>query len=208
MTVLDVGAHHGYYTLLTSVIVGKEGKVIAFEPSSRERARLHRHILLNRCTNVQVESSALGSETGEAKLFVANGREDWCNSLRSPATTAPIKLSPVKVIRMDDFLATHEIEKVDLVKLDVEGGELDVLRGSKGLLEGRPRPIFLAEVQDIRTKPWGYSAKEIIEHMVRCGFRWHRISEDGSLEPLDMSMTEYDGNFVAWPIERPLLNSK
>src|ERR1700719_74060 len=60
MTVVDVGAHHGLYTLLASKGVGRRGKVIAFEPSPRERRRLLRHIRVNACSNVAVEACALG----------------------------------------------------------------------------------------------------------------------------------------------------
>jgi len=60
MTVLDVGAHHGLYTLLASKRAGRDGRVIAFEPSWRERRRLARHLRINRCGNVEVHSCALG----------------------------------------------------------------------------------------------------------------------------------------------------
>src|SRR5258708_10712335 len=62
MTVLDAGAHHGLYTLLASKRVGRRGRVIAFEPSPRERKRLRRHLWANRCKNVAVQSCALGEE--------------------------------------------------------------------------------------------------------------------------------------------------
>src|SRR5262249_28949314 len=62
MTVLDIGAHHGLYTLLVCKRVGHEGTVVAFEPSERERCRLHRHLRWNRCKNVRVLPCALGSE--------------------------------------------------------------------------------------------------------------------------------------------------
>jgi hypothetical protein len=88
MTVLDAGAHHGLYTLLASKRVGKRGRVIAFEPSPRERKRLRRHLWLNRSRNVTVQSCALGDEHREADLFLVEGREDWCNSLRSPQIDA------------------------------------------------------------------------------------------------------------------------
>ena len=59
MTVLDVGAHHGLYTLLASKCVGRKGRVIAFEASPRECRRLQRHVSLNRCTSVLIESRSI-----------------------------------------------------------------------------------------------------------------------------------------------------
>src|SRR6202035_6157006 len=73
MTVVDVGAHHGLYTLLAAKCVGRRGKVIAFEPSRRERRRLLRHIRVNRSWNVMVEACALGNQAGEADLFMVEG---------------------------------------------------------------------------------------------------------------------------------------
>ena len=73
MTVLDIGAHHGLYTLLTSKCVGRSGRVIAFEPSPREFARLSKHIRVNRRSNVLLEPCALGNESGEADLYQVEG---------------------------------------------------------------------------------------------------------------------------------------
>src|SRR5215470_941192 len=84
MTVLDVGAHHGFYTMLASRRVGERGRVVSFEPSSRERAQLERHIRINRCNNVTVKSVALGAEEGVGRLYCVQGRETGMNSLYPP----------------------------------------------------------------------------------------------------------------------------
>src|SRR5437660_10883742 len=104
MTVLDVGAHHGLYTLLAAKRVGWRGRVIAFEPSSRERRRLLRHLRINGCWSVTVEACALGAEPGETELFVVEGRQDWCNSLRPPVVKEPTQAISVGVERLDDEL--------------------------------------------------------------------------------------------------------
>jgi FkbM family methyltransferase len=75
MTVLDVGAHNGFYTLLASKKVGPSGRVIAFEPSPRERQRLLSNLWINRCSNVIVEPVALAEEDSVATLFVVSGAE-------------------------------------------------------------------------------------------------------------------------------------
>lgn len=201
MTVLDIGAHHGLYTLLASKRIGPAGKVIAFEPSQRERRALRRHLALNRCKNVTTQELALGSETGEREFYIVEEWADGCNSLRPPALDAKTSLVRVRVDRLDDVLQRLNVDHVDFIKLDVEGAELAVLKGAPRLLERRPRPVILAEVQDIRTQPWGYPAKDIIRHLSDKGFRWLRLHEDGSVGDLDLTSEVFDGNFVAWPEE-------
>ena len=202
MTALDVGAHHGLYTLLLSRKVGRSGKVIAFEPSPRECRRLERHLRFNRCANVHLERCAVGSEPGEADLFLADGFQDWCNSLRPPALPDATHTVTVRVRRIDDVLAEQRVAKVDFIKLDVEGGELAALEGATRILYGESRPAILAEVQDMRTLPWGYAAREIIQYLIRMDYRWFAIAAKGALLPISCDQEEYDANLVALPVER------
>ena len=201
MTSLDIGAHHGLYTLLASKRVGPNGRVFAFEPSPRERKALRWNVGLNRCKNVVIEGLALGNEEGERSLYVVNGHETGCNSLRPPALSGATSPVAVRVSSLDQWLGAHKVKTVDFIKLDVEGGELSVLQGAQRLLESAPRPVILAEVQDIRTQPWGYRAREIISFLSGKGYRWFSISAGGSLVPLEVSAETFDGNFVACPEE-------
>src|SRR5579862_9877674 len=75
MSVLDIGAHAGLYTLIASKLVGPAGRVMAFEPSQRERARLMKHLAINRRGNVTVQPVALGDVEGDATLYVVQGNE-------------------------------------------------------------------------------------------------------------------------------------
>src|SRR5882672_8888662 len=202
MTVLDVGAHHGLYALLAAKRVGWRGKVIAFEPSPRERGRLLRHLRVNACWNAGVEACALGAEPGEQNLFVVEGRQDWCNSLRPPALKEPTQTVRVDVERLDDVLWRLKVDVVDFIKLDVEGAELSVLEGAGRLLQGPSRPVILTEVQDIRTRAWGYRAREIVDLLLGKNYCWYSLKADGSLQPAATDLDSYDANLVALPTER------
>jgi FkbM family methyltransferase len=202
MTVLDIGAHHGFYTLLASGLVGSTGRIFAFEPSPREAKTLVLHVGLNRCKNVTVERDALGSEEAEGGLHVVRGSQTGCNSLRPPAEDAgATRTIPVHVVRLDDWLERQGLSSVDFIKLDVEGGEMGVLLGAERLLRQGHRPVILAEVQDVRTAPWGYAAKEILLHLDARDYRWFSISSDGSVHTLELGTSRFDGNFVACPRE-------
>lgn len=202
MTVVDVGAHHGLYTLLASKCVGWDGRVVAIEPSPRERLRLEKHLRLNRSSNVELIPCAAGEDPGEAELYVVERFNDVCNSLRFPDTPESVKTQQVQVRRLDDILSELDISKVDFMKLDAEGAELSVLYGATKLLNRSPRPAMLVEVQDVRTKPWGYAAREILQFLMRMDYQWFAIAAKGALLPIPCNLETYDANLVALPIER------
>lgn len=201
MTVLDIGANQGLYSLIASRRVGASGRVFSFEPSPRERRALRLNLALNFCRNVAVQALALGSQEASADLYVVQGNQTGCNSLRPPdvySSTLPVA---VKVTTLDQWLSQHRISRVDFIKLDVEGAELDALKGAHEFLQSRPRPLILAEVQDVRTVVWGYRAKDILNLLQDAGYSWFRILPDGSLADLDMAPEAFEGNFVACPSE-------
>ena len=146
MTVLDIGAHHGLYTLLCSKCVGRQGQVIAFEASPRECRRLAKHVRVNGCSNVRTEPHTVGSQSGSADLYVVNGSCNWGNSLRAPVVFESTFKIPVQVFPVDDVLLELGILRVDFIKLDVEGAELSALKGTARLLRGVTRPAILVEV--------------------------------------------------------------
>lgn len=202
MTILDIGAHHGYYTLLASKAVGANGQIIAFEPSPKERIRLGEHLRLNECQNVRVEPSALEATEEKRELYLVQGAEDYCNSLRPPVVEAGTTTITVQTTTLDSFLNFQRIDNVDFIKMDVEGAELNVLRGAKELLGKRPRPVWLVELFDIRTAPWGYAARQVVQLLAERAYRWYEIQVDGNLTPIEANRDVYDANLVAVPPER------
>lgn len=201
MTVLDIGAHHGFYTLLAAHKVSASGRVIAFEPSPREGRFLRSHLRLNRCKNVSVQPFALGSSNTTATLFLVDGADTGCNSLRKPNVNDETVELNVRVRRLDDVLAENCVTQVDFVKLDAEGGELEILKGASNLVSHSPRPAFLVEVQDIRTQPWGYAAREIIAFLEDRGYAWFALAGGGKLVQFERDVNQFNGNFVAVPSE-------
>src|SRR5436190_22755685 len=170
MTVLDVGAHAGLYTMIAAKRARRGGRVIAFEPSSRERARLVRHLRLNGSAGVTVEPIALGAVDGEVDLFIVDTNQTGCNSLRSvPGEHAVPTRVPIR--RLDAYAAEHGLDRVDFVKMDIEGGERDALVGAEGLFR-RTRPALLVEIEPARIAPWGYEPREIFELVAGWGYEW------------------------------------
>jgi FkbM family methyltransferase len=202
MTVFDIGANHGLYSVLASKRIGRNGQVYAFEPSPRERAKLSRNLKINGCKNVQVVEVAMGETAGEAILNVVQGTEVGCNSLRAPDVDQPTIPVKVKIQPLDNFLTQTGVKKIDFVKLDVEGAEQSVLKGGEKYFNSVERPVILAEVSDIRTKAWGYAAHEIVSWLVQRGYEWFSVNEDGGLKRAELTESFQDHNLVAVPPEK------
>jgi FkbM family methyltransferase len=202
MIVVDAGAHEGYYTLFASRRVGRTGKVIAFEPSPRERKALRWHVLVNQCWNVRIQGLALGSEAGEAEFHIVDGAQTGLNSLKPPAILDGTSIIKVQVTSLDDWVRAQNLDRVDFIKLDVEGAELSVVKGASGLLRRRPRPVIYAEVEDRRTQPWGYPAREIVATLDALEYEWFRPELDGKLVSIGPEREGFQANLVAVPKER------
>ena len=200
MIFLDLGAHQGLYTLLASKKVGPSGQVFAFEPSPRELRRLRWNLFLNRCRNVCVVPFALGNIEDTVELFVCLGRETGCNSLRPPAVSEPVGKVQVPITTLDRYLERTRICKVDFVKIDVEGAELEVLKGARRLLSDC-RPPILCELADVRTEPWGYGSVDIYEFLATRGYRWFLITPEGRLQFCPRK-EHFHENLIAVPEEK------
>jgi FkbM family methyltransferase len=140
MTVYDLGAHVGFYTLLFSRLVGPAGVVHAFEPVPRNISYLNRHVRLNGATNVRVQELAVTRQTGTVAFDSSSG----VSTGRVVPCTAP-EASRISAVSLDDFVYARGHETPDLIKMDVEGGEVDVLAGMPRLLAER-LPVLLISV--------------------------------------------------------------
>lgn len=132
---LDVGAHIGSYALRYSRLVGKQGRVISFEPDPRNRRILRWNLELNEARNVQVRSEALGDFTGSGRLKISSfpGQHSFVHASNNIHQVGEVTSS---VVRLDDV----GLDRVDFVKIDVEGYEMNVLRGGeRTILSQRPR---------------------------------------------------------------------
>jgi FkbM family methyltransferase len=201
MVVLDVGAHAGFYTVTASKRVGPTGRVVSFEPSPRELERLQLHLRLNQCSNVTVEGVALGDTPGQGELFVFEGRTTGCNSFHL-ASTNGARAVTVPIRTLDEYMTNGALDRVDLVKMDIEGAELSALRGGERLFRAA-RPVLLCELHEKRTAPWGYRARDIVDLVASWGYRWYMIEDGGHLTAIGADRTAFFGNGVALPAERP-----
>ena len=133
MTVFDVGANAGFYTLAFARLVGSQGQVCAFEPLANKADCLLKHIGINRLTNVTVVQAAIDERHGIASLHV---EED--GSMSSVSDSAPYK---VPVVSLDELCDAGVVPYPDVIKMDIEGSESLALEGSR-LLLGKGRTVW------------------------------------------------------------------
>jgi FkbM family methyltransferase len=202
MVFLDIGAHHGLYTLVAAKRLGANGTVVAFEPSAREFRRLCLHIRLNGMRSVLAEPIALGAEESKQTFFQIVSGDNTRGGLRPPASSDRVTETSVETARLDDCVERLALDRVDIVKLDVEGGELEVLEGASMVL-AKFRPLFICEVLDATTQAWGYDAREIVLKFKKHDFRLFEIQLDGSVVPHEIKNHYPDvRNYLAVPEER------
>jgi FkbM family methyltransferase len=186
MVFVDVGANEGLYSLFASRRVGAEGLVLALEPSAREFDRLQRNLALNRTSNVRARRLAAGERAGVARLRIAGYEHEGHNTFGDFAYAVDTeRFEDVEVRTLDEILAEEEIRRVDVLKIDVEGGEAAVLRGAHGTLE-RQRPIVMLELFDDALRKQGSAAAEVIHLLGGLGYRLFTYHEgSGDLVALD-----------------------
>jgi len=201
MTFLDVGAYHGLYSIVAAKKMGRSGRVVAFEPSSRERDRLRLHLRYNRIESVTLEPYAMAAQEGQASLAVVVDGYSTMNSLRPPVDHAA-KQVVVNTISLDAYLFQKHIDKVDFLKIDTEGGEVEAFRGAHALLS-QTRPLIICEVLDQVTRAWGYPATEIMSLLRTFDYEWYDILLDGSVLPHSPQKDYWEGrNYLAVPREK------
>jgi FkbM family methyltransferase len=164
-TVVDVGANIGYNTVYASQRVGPAGRVVAIEPAADNLSVLRDNLRTNRLANVVVQPVAAG-RAHEVRDFFLRGEVSAVNSLFPESVYAAVTgIEPVRVAPLDDLVEGD----ADLVKIDVEGAELDVLAGMTRLL-ARSAIHLIVEWHPRLQKAAGYAPDALPRLLLEHGF--------------------------------------
>ena len=136
MVIVDAGAHIGTFTLLASKMVGNQGKVIAIEPERNSFGQLTKNLELNKIKNVIPVNIGLSDFNGNKDFFV--DKESACNSFTLNFGRQITNKLSIKVKTLDSVLQEININKVDFLKIDTEGAELEILKGAQQSIIGSP----------------------------------------------------------------------
>jgi FkbM family methyltransferase len=168
MVVLDIGAGWGHYSRIASRALGKKGVVYAFEPDP-----YNFQILVNNTknlVNVKALPLAVANETGRKTFFMSNhfGDQGLYANVTGRKTT-------VTTIRLDDYLSN--LAQVDVVKMDIDGGELEALKGMKRLIARSPYIVILTEFMPTHLIRSGFRPEDFINELRVSGFKLYAIDE-------------------------------
>jgi FkbM family methyltransferase len=173
MTVFDIGANIGYYTVLAASAVGAGGRVYAFEPDPRNLEVLQRNAALSRGAPISVVPAAVGDREGTSSLFV-NPADSSINSLAranadvlGPGDTS--RALPVSSLTLDTFVQQKGVVPPDVIKIDVQGAEMLVFSGAQEVLSQRPVKIFF-EFWPFGLQQLGTQPLTLLEFLIGKGF--------------------------------------
>lgn len=150
---LVAGGHVGYFPLLLSTIAGPDAVIFTFEPNERQRGQLANNLAMNGSLNVRLDHRALSDQTGRTVEFYSDPSSNVCSSL--VVMGAASQVTKVATVRVDDYCIVAGIDGLDLILLDIEGGEPEAIRGAGDLLNRPPvsAPDLLFELVPGRRSP-------------------------------------------------------
>jgi FkbM family methyltransferase len=177
---IDVGANHGYYTLLAAGAVGASGRVLALEPNAKLAGLVNQSLTINGfssyATAMPVAASDKAGET--VKLVVPKGNTGGASIYHSINET--VDVMEAETVTIDAL--TVDWERVDFIKIDIEGAELLVWRGMQETIRRNPDIIIVLEFGSCRYA----DARGFLEEIVAAGFVLRYVCYDGQIEDLSI----------------------
>ena len=143
---IDIGAHKGAYTYWMQKAVGSGGLVYSFEPQRALADYLKKMVSIIEMNSVNVEHAALSSEEGTSTLHVPGGGVSPGATLESNLLGAESESYGVPITILDNYLRNKPDRRIDLIKCDVEGHELEIFRGGKEILKNH-KPLLIFECE-------------------------------------------------------------
>lgn len=159
----DVGANIGYYSVLALDRVGPGGRVVCFEMNDRPLRALRKTIALNGVTNIKIEVAAVTDRDGDVNFLPTAEDGHGKINLARQGTRIP-------AVSLDSYVERHPVQRLDALKIDVEGAELLVLRGATRIL-ATLRPVIAVEAVDSNSSSFGYGAKDVVEFLGAMRYR-------------------------------------
>ena len=198
--IIDIGANIGLFTLIAADKTGSQGKVISFEPSPQTFMWLKENISANNLENVSPFKMALSDREGSIEFFVSSEGYDAFNSVIKPSKGTNYNVENVVTTKLDSFVEKEGLlEKVALIKIDVEGFEIPLLNGGNKILSSEFAPDLVIEFTESNAKNAGVTCVDLYDAITKLGYKLYRYNKITNIllpEPRGLSYTEYK-NLIA-----------
>ena len=166
--VLDVGANIGYYTVIFSKLVGPSGKIFAFEPTKHFGDVLKQNIRANHLENIEIVNVGLSNK--RQKLSIDIGPSSA--TLHSPAEfDVIIDHEEIPLLTLNDFVRLRQLEKIDFIKIDIDGHEPLFFEGAWEVLD-KYSPVVIFEVSHLHYLQAGFTAWDFYDSVNAKGYRF------------------------------------
>ena len=192
MTVIDIGAHIGYYTLLACSLVGSRGKVISFEPDARNFDALDSGVHVNgfrdrcECHNLAVTHSR-GRQAFYSKESEPGGNTLWPEPDLEGRLPGQVTSREVETISLDEFLASRPGVRPDIVKIDAEGSEALIIEGMKRTMSENSQITLVCEFCPDRIRFAGGDPAATLRIFDELGFVLKHVQPDATISLLSAS---------------------
>ena len=201
MTFLDVGANQGEFTLFAAKRL-PNGVVHAFEPMAEMRERLQANVAANGFENILVHDVALADADETRPLYAGDGAYiDGCRNegvaTLYPAGDEQVPLERVECRRLDSIAVSLGIVRVDVVKLDIEGGEIAAIGGAHHILE-RDRPLLMVELSPSQLRAAGHAPQELVAILEKL-YELFLVTRSGEAKPFEPKWLSHFGNILGIP---------
>ena len=195
-TFIDIGANHGAFSVAASKFVGDSGHIYAFEPQPELYPLIEKSLEASGAANFRVFSDACSDQEGRAQFFVPAESSGSAGLFKGLSGDEKHQHFEVDLVRLDDIIEDQEINGEVLIKLDVEGNELAVLRGATRFIQ-RVRPRLLMEINPAAMEAAASTTEEMVELLEDVGYRYFRRLEDPDHTHLLRSLkTDHYGDIV------------
>jgi len=180
-TFFDIGANVGWITAYASFLVKAKGRVHSFEPSPFTISFLYRRVQCLRLTNVIINNFALGDAPGTAILHEYAENFGGASSLRPDAWPGHkhVRETPVPIRVLDDYIAQERIGPIRMVKIDVQGAEVEVLCGARQLLASASPPVLFVEIERDAQSAFGRGVQDLLRVIAGFGYKMFSWREEG-----------------------------
>lgn len=165
MTVVDIGANNGFFTLIMAMLVGGTGRVICFEPNPYTFVKLNENLRINNYKNITPVQKAISDSSGIARI--SNLSDSALNSCILNFEEESIE---TETMTLDDYFSNNNIGRCDLIKMDIEGSEHFALKGMMQTIRKNWHIQLIIEVHEQQLIHLGSNKKAFIMSLLKEGF--------------------------------------